>query len=138
MIVVYNRHPKLKFSRDDTVRTLTCVLKGEKVEKDFSISVVFGDNRIIRSINRKFFDQNYNTDVISFPLGEDAWPNGEIYVSLDMAKRQAKEFEVSFTQETRRLLIHGTLHLLGYDDRTRRGRAEMAKLEDHYLSLLNQ
>ena len=82
---------------------------------------------------------DYPTDIITFPL-EDEVLDGELYISLDTAARQAKEYGVSLTNELMRLVAHGTLHLVGYDDATDQQRKEMSRLEDNYiqLSLLRQ
>jgi len=91
-------------------------------------------------MNRRFLDHDYVTDVISFPLGEEHEPGAqaEIYVNLDRAKSQAREYRVSFADETRRLLIHGTLHLMGYSDDTPRQKARMTRREDFHLSRLTR
>jgi probable rRNA maturation factor len=62
---------------------------------------------------------------------------GEVYVNLDRARSQARTYTVSFGDEVRRLLIHGTLHLLGYSDATARGKARMKEREDFFLTHLS-
>jgi rRNA maturation RNase YbeY len=67
----------------------------------------------------------------------DGWGvDAEIYINLDSAKMQSKKYNVTFYEEVRRLLIHGTLHLLGYNDLTVRQRKQMTEKEDYYLSKL--
>ena len=73
------------------------------------------------------------TDVISFPLEEGSNLEGEVYVNLDRARQQAKEFQVTVPAEVARLVIHGTLHLVGYDDTTLRKAAVMKKREDAHV-----
>ena len=94
----------------------------------------------MRRINRQFLRHDYVTDVISFPLGAGDEPGaqGEIYVNLDRARRQAHEYGVTFAGETRRLLIHGMLHLLGYKDGTANQKARMSRREDLILSRLQR
>jgi probable rRNA maturation factor len=93
---------------------------------------VFVDDRMSRRLNRRFLGHDRPTDVIAFPLGEESNLEGEIYVNLEKARRQARTYHVSSANETARLIIHGTLHLLGYDDRTR-GKARRMKAREDFL-----
>ncbi|HTP12607.1 MAG TPA: rRNA maturation RNase YbeY [Bacteroidota bacterium] len=103
-----------------------------------TVSVVFTDNGRIRDINRKHLRHDYVTDVIAFELEPRPVLEAEIYVNLDRARLQAKRFRVSFSEETKRLLIHGMLHLLGYDDRTPALRNRMSRREDALLASLRR
>ena len=96
--------------------------------------MIFVDAPTLLQMNRDFLGHDYHTDVITFPL-EERPLEGEIYIDLDTAAAQAREYGVRFQLEVRRLVIHGMLHLLGYDDATPTLRAEMSALEDRFLSL---
>jgi rRNA maturation RNase YbeY len=98
-----------------------------------AISVVFIDSQRCKTINRTFLDHNYVTDVISFTLETRPVLEGEIYVNLDRAKQQAREYGVSFSNEVARLVIHGTLHLLGHDDATPIRRKKMKAVENEHV-----
>lgn len=137
MIFTANNHPSLRFPKRETFRTIQSVLKDESVTS-FRLSVVFVGSRTIRGINRQFLGHDYVTDVIAFPLGEEDEPGAqaELYVNLDRAKSQGRDYGVTFAEETRRLLIHGTLHLLGYSDASPRQKARMTRREDSHLSRL--
>jgi rRNA maturation RNase YbeY len=112
------------------------VLRGEKWRKkpikSASVSVILVDDPTIHAMNKEFLQHDYPTDIITFPLEEDTI-DGELYISLDTAARQAAEYGVSFTNELMRLAVHGTLHLVGYDDATDEERKEMSRLEDRYI-----
>lgn len=99
--------------------------------------MVFVGSRFIRMINRKYLSHDEVTDVVSFPLGPDPGPHGEIYVNLDRAASQARQYDVPVRTETRRLIIHGLLHLLGYDDATDSAKRAMTLRENHYLEQLD-
>jgi probable rRNA maturation factor len=139
MIFTTNNHPSFRFPKQETLRAIQSVLKDESAES-FRLSVVFVGSRAIRRINRQFLGHDYVTDVIAFPLGERDEPGAqaEIYVNLDRAKSQARDYRVSFTDETRRLLIHGTLHLLGYSDASPRQKVRMTRREDFHLCRLSK
>ena len=138
MIVVANNHPSLRFPKRETFRAIQSVLQYESV-RSFQVSVVFVGSRFIRRINRRYLQHDYATDVIAFPLGEGKGSplEGEIYVNLDRARSQARDYKVPFAEETRRLLIHGTLHLLGYTDTTNREKTRMTRREDVLLAHLS-
>lgn len=137
MIDIYTNHPHLRFSHKETLRTLQHVYTGERKPLP-PLAVVFTHNRFIKTINKKFLNHDYRPDVIAFPLGSDIGVEAELYINLDAAREQAKEYDVTYTQETKRLLIHGALHLLGYDDKTETERKKMHVREDQYLAKLEK
>jgi probable rRNA maturation factor len=98
-----------------------------------TISVVFVNSHRCKAINRTFLNHNYVTDVISFVLETKPVLEGEIYVNLDRAKQQAREYGVSFSNEVARLVIHGALHIIGYDDTTSAQRKKMKAVEDQHV-----
>lgn len=103
------------------------------------LSVVLTDHATVRRLNRSYLDHDYNTDVLSFSLRADASAadasaiEGEVYVDLDTAGERHEEFDTSFEREACRYVVHGVLHLLGYDDETEAGRDTMRHKEDQYL-----
>ena len=135
MILLSTNHPHLRFPGGDVIRTLNLIYKEEGKELS-SLAIVFTHDRFIKKINREFLRHDYSTDVIAFPLGEEGGVEGEIYINLDAAKRQAREYNVTYTMEAERLLIHGVLHLLGYTDTTARKKENMSKREDMYLEIM--
>ncbi len=114
------------------------VLKLEK--KDAELSVVFTDNERIKELNKTFLRHNYATDVITFayeePPPSDAPVSGEIVVSVEMAKKLAQRHGCTVEGEVALYLIHGMLHLLGYDDRQKRAAKKMHQREGELLSIL--
>jgi rRNA maturation RNase YbeY len=132
-ITIVNAHPRYRLRhapfRDAIERLLRWKRRSNGV-----ITVIFVDSATLLQMNRDFLSHDYHTDVITFPL-EERPLEGEIYIDLDTAAAQAKEYGAPFYEETRRLVIHGTLHLLGYDDATSAQRAAMTRLEERFLSL---
>ncbi len=123
---------------DRTVRRIAeTVLAGEghgrKGLPKGELSVVLTDNAFIRELNARFLRKDRPTDVIAFPLGEEGGTWGEVYVSVERTGEQAAEYGVPPVQELARCVIHGVLHLLGYDDGTKSGREEMRRKEGEYL-----
>lgn len=87
------------------------------------VNIILSDNEFIRGINSSYRGKDYPTDVISFAYREEPFPDatggpeelGDIYISLEKAFEQSVEYGVSFRDEMKRLLVHGILHLAGYD-----------------------
>ncbi len=96
---------------------------GAMEELQVSVSIILTDDKTIHEINRDYRKKDRPTDVISFAYRENPFPGieeeheelGDIYISIDTALRQAVEFGVTPHDEVKRLVIHGILHLLGYD-----------------------
>jgi probable rRNA maturation factor len=113
------------------------VLDGEGVA-DAEISVAFVDNPTIHTLNKRYLDHDEPTDVLSFPLSE---PNakrlaGELVIGVEVAQAQAREYGHEVQQELALYVIHGLLHLCGYDDKTDEAVREMRARERHYLTAL--
>ncbi len=91
----------------------------------------------IREINKNYLNHDYSTDIITFDYSEGDTDviEGEIFISLEDARANSEEYNVSFSSELLRLVFHGILHLKGMDDDTPEKRSAMQKEEDHLLSL---
>ena len=98
------------------------------------VRVVFTDDEHLRRLKRQFFGEDSYTDVIAFNLNDSHEPiEGEIYISPERALENSQKYHEPYLKELRRLVVHGSLHLLGYDDASPEERARMHTLEDHYL-----
>lgn len=114
------------------------VLEGEGIA-DAEISLAFVDNPTVHALNKRYLNHDEPTDVLSFPLSE---PNakklaGELVLGAEVAKVQAEGRGHEVQAELALYVIHGLLHLCGYDDKTPAAAGEMRERERHYLRLLN-
>lgn len=101
------------------------------------IQFVFCDDDQLLQINQEFLNHDTLTDIITFNYNDEfAGVNGDIFISIDRVKENATEYDVPFDKELYRVIIHGILHLLGYDDQDDSSRTAMRKKENYYLSLL--
>lgn len=111
-------------------------IRGYLKLKNRPITVIITDNNYIRKLNRKYRKKDYATDVISFRYEDEPFPDeniindspGDIYLSLEKAFTQAGEYGSTFKDEVKRLLVHGILHLMGFDH-------ELSKEEDKRMRL---
>ena len=102
------------------------------------LTIIFCDDAYLLQLNRAFLDHDTLTDVITFPYGDDfEGLSGDVFISLPRVRDNAREFEVDAAQELFRVIIHGVLHLLGYDDSDASAREAMQAKENYYLSLLS-
>ena len=105
-----------------------------KHKKKVKIGLAIVDNQIIKDFNKRYLKVESETDVISFEVKEDL-PDGyfflgDVMISLDQVKKQAEEFRVSEAEELARIVAHGVLHLLGYEDNTQEKKEKMKVIED--------
>ena len=122
-------------------RVLRLTLKTEKAKVPGFINVVFVDRKKMLSLNKQFLQHTHDTDVIAFnydgaPEGAKS-PFGDIFISAYQARLQAEQLGHSSLEETLTLVVHGTLHLLGYDDATPKQKAVMLKKQSKILDALS-
>jgi rRNA maturation RNase YbeY len=99
-----------------------------------SVGYVFTTDEKLLEINKYFLQHDDYTDIISFDLAEKFSPvEGEIYISLDRVRDNAKKLGVTLKSEIHRVIFHGALHLSGYKDKSGPEIKQMRKLEDKYL-----
>ena len=102
-----------------------------------NLSFVFCDDEYLKNINIKYLGHDYYTDVISFDYSKEEGLVGDVFISVERVKENAKNFKVSFNEELFRVIIHGVLHLCGFNDKTDKEIKEIRKQENHFLSLIN-
>lgn len=102
------------------------------------IGYIFCDDNFLLSINQRFLQHDTYTDIITFPSSQDnGIISGEIYISIDRVKENSAMSNNNFEREMDRVIVHGVLHLLGYNDKTPDEAQLMRQKEDYYLSMLS-
>lgn len=99
------------------------------------ISYVFCSDDFLHKMNVKYLNHNTLTDIITFDYCQGDLINGEMFISIDRIKDNAKDFDVSFEKELHRVMVHGIMHLCGYKDKTVEDQNVMSFKEDFYLNL---
>ena len=108
---------RIPVTRDAIARVARAVLASERVGNAL-LSVTFLSRQAIRDMNRRHLRRDRETDVIAFafrPVGRGAPMVGDVYIAPDVARESARAAKVSLREEITRLVVHGTLHALGYD-----------------------
>lgn len=134
-ISIHNTVPQTRIPSKDLTKLAHIVLRAEHCDKN--VNLIFVDDQRMYELNREFRDKDKTTDVLSFAMEDDDDPLlGEIYISIPEARRNAREYGITPTQEIYKLFCHGLLHLLGIHHPTASKRAIMAAKEDKYLARL--
>ena len=126
----------LKIKKRNTVAWIKQVID-EHCKKVGDVSFIFCSDTYLLDVNKQYLDHDYFTDVITFDYVEGDVVSGDIFISVDRVEENAKSFSTSFSNELNRVIIHGILHLLGYNDKTDTDKLIMTGKEDLYLNLLN-
>lgn len=98
------------------------------------ISYILCSDKHIIEINKEYLNHDYPTDIITFNYVENKIVSTDIFISLETVADNAKSYNVSFINEFLRVLVHGILHLVGYDDKTDEEQEIMTQKEDFYLN----
>lgn len=134
--MINNLHPSVKppLNSKMIMELVSHVMHGEDcVLSDLTVNFV--NDRNIKKINNSYLNHNYFTDIITFPYSEDKNSiDGELFISLDTVKKNSKLYNTSFKGELKRVIVHGCLHLAGYDDRTKMQKELIRAKENYYLN----
>ena len=96
--------------------------------------LIVGDKRMIH-FNKTYLNHDYSTDIITFDNSENKKINGDIVISIERVKENSKKYKVRLEDELRRVMVHGLLHLLGYDDKNEKEKKRIRKKENYYLEM---
>ena len=137
MIKLYNLYEKEFEQIDGKLITnwLKSVVKNEN-KSIGKISVIFVDDNYLLDVNIKYLKHNYFTDIITFNYNQGLNISGDLYISIDTIKSNAEFYQTNFKNELLRVIVHGVLHLLGYNDSNESEKKIMRDKEDFYLNRL--
>ena len=108
----------------------------QKNKHAHSISFIFCSDNYLQKINTEFLNHKDLTDVITFNYTHKKELAGDIFISIERVKDNAKTYKVSFREELARVMIHGVLHLIGYNDKKEKEKKLMRNLENEFLKFL--
>ena len=116
---------------------ISSIIASEEYEEG-EITYVFCDDAYLLKLNLQFLKHDTLTDIISFDYSVGKEINGEIYISVERVKENAKEYSESFLEELYRVIIHGVLHYCGYQDKDKEAAKRMREKENESLSKLRE
>ncbi len=109
------------------------VISNEGFKED-EINYIFCDDEYLHKLNVEFLNHDTFTDIISFDYSVGKIIQGDIFISIERVKENAKNFDVTFLDELNRVIVHGVLHYCGYKDKTEKDASLMREKENHYLT----
>ena len=129
----YDDSEKLKID-EGWIRSVCENILMDSDQDKASITFIFSNDYKLRKLKKEYFGEDVFTDTISFNLEEKNDPiEGEVYISLERVFENARTFKEDFITECKRVIIHGCLHLLGYNDESQKDKTKMIKLEETYI-----
>lgn len=99
------------------------------------VNIIFCSDNYILNVNQQYLQHDYFTDIITFDYCEGERLSGDLFISVDSVRENAVEYGTEFKDELNRVIVHGILHLIGYDDHSDEDIKVMRQKEDYYLSL---
>lgn len=108
-----------------------------EVKKLGNINIIFCSDNYILDVNMKYLQHDYFTDIITFDYCEKNILSGDLFISVDSVRENSIFFKTEFSDELNRVIVHGLLHLIGYDDHTPDEQKIMREKENYYLELRN-
>ena len=140
MSIEFNFPEKVSLANRTILKDFILSIFKKEKKKAGNISYVFCSDDYLLDINRSYLNHDYFTDIITFDLSESGSNSidGEIYISVDTVRDNARRFKTSFSKELHRVMFHGVLHLCGYKDKSDNEQTAMTEKEDHYLHLYSK
>lgn len=135
MISYYFQDVDFKFREKRRTNQWLRLTAESEIRRISDISIIFCSDPYILDINQKYLGHDYFTDIITFDYCEGDSLSGDLFISVDSVKENSIEYGTDFKDELNRVIIHGLLHLIGYDDHTVEEIAVMRMKENYYLSL---
>ena len=133
-IKIYNDYDSKFLYKSNSIKNLILNVFKEKKFKLIELSIILTNNISLSKLKKKYFNVNQFTDVIAFNFSDEKdCIEGEIYISIDDVKENSKIYSESFENEFKRVLIHGSLHLIGFNDSTEEEKQIMRNLENIFL-----
>ncbi len=126
-----------EYDKKELKKIAKMILSDAKIQS-VMLNIVFVDDEFIIKMNKEYLKVDSATDVISFVLENDQEKGaleGEVYADLEQIQRQARQYKTGWINELFRVVIHGILHVVGYDDQSPPEQMAMTEKENHYLLL---
>ena len=135
-MILYNFHDtKFVFKYKSLNNRWLRMVAESEIRRIGDITIIFCSDNYILDINRKYLGHDYFTDIITFDYCSGNVLSGDLFISVDSVKENSVEYGTEFEDELNRVIVHGILHLIGYDDHTDEDVKVMREKENYYLDL---
>lgn len=130
---IYYKDVKFRLRKTKDIKDwIVQVIRSEEKEPG-DLSFIFASDKYIREMNMEFLQHNYDTDVIAFDYKKGNVISGEIYLGINNIRKNAVQYRNTILNEVLRVMVHGVLHIIGYDDKNDIEKRKMKNMEDIYL-----
>lgn len=136
MIVFFNEDINFKFQGKNIFKAWLKKVAEKEGFKVKNLNYIFCSDNYLHKINMEYLDHDTYTDIITFDNSEDeSIIEGDIFISIERVTENSQNLNTVFEDELKRVIVHGLLHLCGYDDHTPEDKTEMRRLESEYISI---
>lgn len=135
-MISFNYETNFELDNEDKLSSWISNTISDEGFKEGDVNYIFCDDAYLLNLNMEFLDHDTLTDIISFDYTMGKLISGDVYISIERVRENAKDFNVSFENELSRVMIHGILHYCGYKDKTDSDTSEMRSKENYYISKL--
>ena len=111
------------------------MVAGSEMRRLGAVNIIFCSDNYILDVNMRYLQHDYFTDIITFDYCEKDILSGDLFISIDSVRENALYYGTEFADELNRVMVHGLLHLIGYDDHTEADIAVMRQKENYYLQM---
>lgn len=135
MVRYYYQDTDFEFKPKLITKQWLKTVAGSEMKKLGDISIIFCSDNYILDTNIKYLQHDYFTDIITFDYCDGDILSGDLFISVDSVRENSIYFKTKFDDELNRVIVHGLLHLIGYDDHTEDEQKQMRSKENYYLSI---
>ena len=135
MVSFFNQDTNFAFKYKRLTSKWLKEVAASEARKIGDVSVIFCSDNYLLDVNIKYLGHDYYTDIITFDYCEGNVLSGDLFISIDSVRENASFYGVEFDEELNRVIVHGLLHLIGYDDHSDEDITTMRSKENYYLSL---
>lgn len=135
MIRYYSEDIKFQLKEKAVHNRWLKLVSASEIRNIGAINIIFCSDNYILDVNMKYLQHDYFTDIITFDYCEKNTLNGDLFISIDTVRDNSSFYGTEFKDELDRVIVHGLLHLIGYDDHSEEEQKQMRAKEDYYLSL---
>lgn len=135
MISYFTEDIKFDFKNRRANNSWLKTVAESEIRKIGAVNIIFCSDNYILDVNMKYLQHDYFTDIITFDYCEGDTLNGDLFISIDSVRENAAFYGTEFPDELNRVIVHGILHLIGYDDHSDKDIATMRSKEDYYLGI---
>lgn len=134
MVSYFFEDTNFKFNRRRLTSQWLKFTAESEIKRIGQVNIIFCSDNYILDINQKYLQHDYFTDIITFDYCEGKTLSGDLFISVDTVRENAIFYGTEFDHELNRVIVHGLLHLIGYDDHSEEDQKTMRSKEDYYLA----